>query len=74
MTAARSCGSRDDSVADELAHALPHRVVGAAVATIRELGRVQPDILIHGDLHARNGTRLDRLAEFADRLAELCAA
>ncbi|MER5312780.1 aminoglycoside phosphotransferase family protein [Streptomyces sp. NPDC002773] len=40
--------------ATELTHALPRHVVGAAVATVRELGRVQPDTLIHGDLHARN--------------------
>ncbi|MGW2814480.1 aminoglycoside phosphotransferase family protein [Streptomyces sp. NPDC001415] len=46
--------------ADELAHSLSPRVVDAAVATVRELGRVQPDILIHGDLHARNILRADR--------------
>ena len=34
--------------------------VDAAVATVRELGRVQPDTLIHGDLHARNILRADR--------------
>jgi len=34
--------------------------VAAAVATVRELGSVQPDILIHGDLHARNILRADR--------------
>ncbi|MCX5213637.1 aminoglycoside phosphotransferase family protein [Kitasatospora sp. NBC_00240] len=43
-----------------LAHALPHRVVDAAVATVRDLGRVQPDLLVHGDLHARNILRADR--------------
>ncbi|MER7756708.1 aminoglycoside phosphotransferase family protein [Kitasatospora sp. NPDC097643] len=46
--------------ADELAHPLPHHVLDAAVATARELGRVQPDTLIHGDLHARNILRADR--------------
>jgi streptomycin 6-kinase len=46
--------------AEELAHALPRYVVDAAVATVRELGRVQPDTLIHGDLHARNILRADR--------------
>lgn len=46
--------------AEELTHALPGYVVDAAVATVRELGRVQPDILIHGDLHARNILRADR--------------
>ncbi|MEU9451415.1 aminoglycoside phosphotransferase family protein [Streptomyces sp. NPDC048277] len=49
---------RRDAV--ELAHALPPRVVDAAVATARELGRTQPDTLIHGDLHARNILRADR--------------
>lgn len=46
--------------AGELPHALPRQVVDAAVATVRELGRVQPDLLIHGDLHARNILRADR--------------
>ncbi|MFI9048293.1 aminoglycoside phosphotransferase family protein [Streptomyces sp. NPDC053427] len=46
--------------AEELTHALPRHVVDAAVATVRELGRVQPDTLIHGDLHAGNILRADR--------------
>ncbi|MFE9634575.1 aminoglycoside phosphotransferase family protein [Streptomyces sp. NPDC006463] len=46
--------------AGELAHTLSPYVVDAAVATVRELGRVQPDTLIHGDLHARNILRADR--------------
>lgn len=46
--------------AQELTHTLSRYVVDAAVATVRELGRVQPDILIHGDLHARNILRADR--------------
>jgi streptomycin 6-kinase len=46
--------------AEELAHTLPRHVVNAAVATVRELGRVQPDTLVHGDLHARNILRADR--------------
>jgi streptomycin 6-kinase len=46
--------------AGELTHALPRRVLDAAVATVRELGRSQPDTLIHGDLHARNILRADR--------------
>jgi streptomycin 6-kinase len=49
---------RRDAV--ELTHALPERVLDAAVATVGELGRVQPDTLIHGDLHARNILRADR--------------
>ncbi|MGW6945319.1 aminoglycoside phosphotransferase family protein [Streptomyces xanthophaeus] len=51
-------GLRTD--ARELAHALPHHVVDAAVATVRELGRDQPDTVVHGDLHARNILRADR--------------
>ncbi|MEU4550357.1 aminoglycoside phosphotransferase family protein [Nonomuraea dietziae] len=46
--------------AEELTHAQSRYVVDAAVATVRELGRGQPDILIHGDLHARNILRADR--------------
>ncbi|MER5851350.1 aminoglycoside phosphotransferase family protein [Streptomyces sp. NPDC002012] len=46
--------------AEELTHALSPYAVDAAVATIRELGRIQPDTLIHGDLHARNILRADR--------------
>ncbi|MGP4014377.1 aminoglycoside phosphotransferase family protein [Saccharopolyspora sp. 5N708] len=46
--------------ARELTHALPRHAVEAAVATVRELGRVQPDIVIHGDLHPRNILRAER--------------
>ncbi|MEU5437807.1 phosphotransferase [Streptomyces sp. NPDC020719] len=46
--------------AEELTHALPRRVLDAAVATVRELGRSQPDTLIHGDFHARNILRAGR--------------
>ncbi|MCB5908926.1 aminoglycoside phosphotransferase family protein [Streptomyces pinistramenti] len=46
--------------ADELTHALSPYVVDAAVATVRELATIQPDTLIHGDLHARNILRADR--------------
>ncbi|WP_329138837.1 aminoglycoside phosphotransferase family protein [Streptomyces sp. NBC_01476] len=46
--------------ADELTHTLSRRAVDAAVATVRELGRVQPDTLVHGDLHAGNILRADR--------------
>ncbi|MER6219155.1 aminoglycoside phosphotransferase family protein [Streptomyces sp. 900105755] len=49
---------REDAA--ELPHALPPRVLDAARATARELGRTQPDTLIHGDLHARNILRADR--------------
>ncbi|WP_393063173.1 aminoglycoside phosphotransferase family protein [Streptomyces sp. LN549] len=46
--------------AEELAHPLSRRVIDVAVATVRELGGTQPDVLIHGDLHARNILRADR--------------
>uniref|UniRef100_A0AAU2K2P0 Aminoglycoside phosphotransferase family protein n=1 Tax=Streptomyces sp. NBC_00049 TaxID=2903617 RepID=A0AAU2K2P0_9ACTN len=46
--------------ARELTHTLPPRVVDAAVATVREVARDQPDTLVHGDLHARNILRADR--------------
>ncbi|MDH6115260.1 streptomycin 6-kinase [Kitasatospora sp. MAP12-15] len=48
------------SDAEQLPHTMPRYVVDAAVATARELGRVQPDTLIHGDLHARNILRAER--------------
>lgn len=44
----------------EFAKALPPYVVAAAVATLRELGAVQPDTLVHGDLHPRNILRAER--------------
>ncbi|NML51750.1 phosphotransferase [Streptomyces sp. R302] len=46
--------------AQELPHAMPPRVLDAAVETVRELGLDQPDTLVHGDLHARNILRADR--------------
>ncbi|MDL4820830.1 aminoglycoside phosphotransferase family protein [Actinomadura opuntiae] len=46
--------------ARELPHRLPRRVLDAAAATVRELGRAQPDTLVHGDLHPRNILRADR--------------
>jgi streptomycin 6-kinase len=49
--------SRD---AEELEHTLSRYAVDAALATLRDLGRDQPDVLIHGDLHARNILRADR--------------
>ena len=45
---------------EKLGHPLPSYVVSAAVATARELGHLQPDILIHGDLHAKNILRASR--------------
>ncbi|MEU0070667.1 aminoglycoside phosphotransferase family protein [Streptomyces sp. NPDC006332] len=46
--------------AGDLRHELPQRVLDAALATVRELGPAQPDLLVHGDLHARNILRADR--------------
>jgi streptomycin 6-kinase len=46
--------------AGELPRGLPRRSVDAAVATVRELGREQPEIVVHGDFHARNILRADR--------------
>ncbi|MFE7505230.1 aminoglycoside phosphotransferase family protein [Promicromonospora sp. NPDC057488] len=46
--------------AEELPHRLPAYVVDAAVATVREVVSVQPDVLVHGDLHPRNILRADR--------------
>lgn len=46
--------------AEELSHSMPRYVVDAAVATVQEVGLVQPDTLVHGDLHPRNILRADR--------------
>ncbi|WP_078911717.1 aminoglycoside phosphotransferase family protein [Streptomyces sp. NRRL WC-3742] len=46
--------------AEELAHTMSRDVVDAAVATVGELGRIQPDLLVHGDLHSGNILRADR--------------
>jgi streptomycin 6-kinase len=46
--------------AAELDHPLPRYVVDAALAVVDELGRDQPEILIHGDFHPRNILRADR--------------
>ncbi|WP_262403747.1 aminoglycoside phosphotransferase family protein [Actinomadura sp. CNU-125] len=43
-----------------LPHTMPRRVVDAALATVRELGREQPDTLVHGDLHPGNILPADR--------------
>ena len=39
---------------------VPRRVVEMAAGTIRELGREQPDTLVHGDLHYKNVVRANR--------------
>ncbi|EMF00027.1 phosphotransferase [Streptomyces mobaraensis NBRC 13819 = DSM 40847] len=46
--------------AERLGHPLPSAVLDAALATARELAPVQPDTLVHGDLHAANVLRGDR--------------
>ncbi|MFE5792083.1 aminoglycoside phosphotransferase family protein [Streptomyces sp. NPDC056503] len=46
--------------AEELPHALPRHALDTALDTVRELGRDQPDTLVHGDLHPRNILRADR--------------
>ncbi|MEU8588730.1 aminoglycoside phosphotransferase family protein [Streptomyces sp. NPDC048664] len=38
----------------EFPHVLPHTVVARAMASVRELAHGQPDVLIHGDMNARN--------------------
>lgn len=48
---------RDD---EALEHGLSRRSVDAALATVRELGREQPDLVVHGDFHARNILRAER--------------
>ncbi|MEU6003604.1 aminoglycoside phosphotransferase family protein [Streptomyces sp. NPDC047197] len=44
----------------ELGSPLPAPVVAAAIGTVRELGRDQPDTLVHGDLHFTNVLRSER--------------
>ena len=44
----------------ELVGAVPPAAVDAALATVRELGRDQPEVVVHGDLHARNILRAER--------------
>jgi streptomycin 6-kinase len=46
--------------AAEFDQALPPSVVNAALAVIDDLGRDQPELLIHGDFHPRNILRADR--------------
>lgn len=49
---------RTDS--DALGHPLPKRVVGAALSTVEDLGRKQPETMVHGDLHFGNVVRAQR--------------
>ncbi|MFV2175820.1 aminoglycoside phosphotransferase family protein [Actinomadura sp. LOL_016] len=51
-------GLREDAA--ELPHTMPRAVVEAALATVRELGRDQPETVVHGDLHPGNILRAER--------------
>ena len=44
----------------ELDHPLSSRAVDSAIATARELGSDQPDLMVHGDFHAANILRAER--------------
>ncbi|MEQ7124918.1 aminoglycoside phosphotransferase family protein [Actinopolymorpha sp. B11F2] len=46
--------------ADSLGHPLSQRALAAALATLRDLGRNQPDTMVHGDLHFGNVVRAER--------------
>jgi streptomycin 6-kinase len=46
--------------AAELPHGMRPATIDAAVATVRELGAVQPELVVHGDLHGRNVLRAER--------------
>ncbi|MFD0408175.1 aminoglycoside phosphotransferase family protein [Kitasatospora sp. NPDC127116] len=46
--------------AASLPHDLSARAVDAVLATVRDLARVQPEVLVHGDLHPRNILRAER--------------
>src|SRR5262249_51446789 len=46
--------------AAEFPHALSHTTVACAVAAVRELAHDQPDMLVHGDMTARNILRAAR--------------
>ncbi|MGW6727329.1 aminoglycoside phosphotransferase family protein [Nocardia sp. NPDC055029] len=48
------------TTAAEFGQPLPRRVLDAALDTLRELGRDQPNTLVHGDLHDANVLSSDR--------------
>ncbi len=48
------------TASETLIRHVPRRAVDAALATVRELGRDQPETLVHGDLHYRNVVRANR--------------
>ena len=43
-----------------LGNSLSRRALDAAVATVQELGREQPDTMVHGDLHYGNIVKAQR--------------
>jgi streptomycin 6-kinase len=46
--------------AEKLGHPLSRRALDSALATIQDLGRKQPDTMVHGDLHFGNVVRAER--------------
>ena len=46
--------------AAELDHPLSSSALGTALATVCELGRLQPELMVHGDFHASNILRAER--------------
>ncbi|MEU1086375.1 aminoglycoside phosphotransferase family protein [Streptomyces sp. NPDC005892] len=46
--------------AGRMPDAVPGRAIDHARATVREFGRTQPELVVHGDLHGRNTLRADR--------------
>ncbi|MGW7684641.1 aminoglycoside phosphotransferase family protein [Kribbella sp. NPDC054772] len=62
----RLCARADEwydevrSGAADFPEALPARVVDAALDVVDELGREQPELVVHGDFHPRNILRADR--------------
>ncbi|WP_026257667.1 aminoglycoside phosphotransferase family protein [Actinopolymorpha alba] len=46
--------------AEKLGHPLSQHALGAALATIQDLARKQPDTMVHGDLHFGNVVRAQR--------------
>lgn len=51
--------------AEKPGQALSQRALGAALATIQDLARKQPDTMVHGDLHFGNVVRAEREAWLA---------
>jgi len=60
--AERACGWEKElrGAASELTRTLPPRAIDKAAATVREIGRAQPGLMVHGDFHGANILRADR--------------